>query len=61
MRDDELDFESIQRIFAKRDAEKQTKKEEIPTYELVGAKKPVQHKKTEMRSEPKYDNMRAKI
>ena len=60
MRDDELDFESIQRIFAKRDAEKQTKKEEIPTYELVGAKKPVQYKKTEMRSEPKYDNMRAK-
>ena len=60
MRDDELDFESIQRIFAKRDAEKQTKKEEIPTYELVGTKKPVQHKKTEMRSEPKYDNMRAK-
>ena len=27
MRDDEIDFESIQRIFAQRDAEKKDKKE----------------------------------
>ena len=60
MRDDEIDFESIQRIFAQRDAEKKDKKENIPTYELVGAKTPVQPKKQELRSEPKYDNMRAK-
>lgn len=55
MRNDELDFESIQKIFAARDAEKKAKKEEIPTYELVSRKK-----QTQIHSEPKYDNMRAK-
>lgn len=60
MRDDDLDFESIQRIFAKRDAERQEKKDDIPTFELVTRKKEPELRKTELRSEPKYDNMRAK-
>ncbi len=55
---DELDFESIQRMFAKRDAElarERKNAEEVPQYQgQLG------YKKVDLRSEPKYETMHAK-
>lgn len=55
MKENEVDFESIQRIFAQRDREKkaQNAQREFPTFEAVPPK-------TNLKLEPEYENMHAK-